>query len=51
LKAEVDRVFADHTARRSRHITGNDSSNVLKLVRQWFDDGRGVVRPSDAWRH
>ena len=50
LKADVDRVYADYMSRRARHITGNDSSNVLTLVREWFDDGRGVVRPSNAWR-
>ncbi len=50
LKADVDRVFADYMKRRDRHIAGNDSSNVLALVREWFDDGRGVVRPSNRWR-
>jgi hypothetical protein len=50
LKARVDAVFADYMARRARHVTDNDSSNVLALVREWFDDGRGVVRPSNAAR-
>ncbi|HET9370260.1 MAG TPA: hypothetical protein VFO19_08430 [Vicinamibacterales bacterium] len=50
LKAAVDRVFADYMARRAKHIAGNDSSNVLALVREWFDDGRGVVKPSNVWR-
>lgn len=51
LKAEVDRVFADYKARRARHISGQDSSNVLALVREWFADERGVVKPSNVWRH
>jgi hypothetical protein len=49
LKAGVDRVFRDYMARRARHITNNDSSNVLNLVREWFDDGRGGVKPSNAF--
>jgi hypothetical protein len=51
LKADVDRVFADYMARRARHIVAQDSSNVLALVREWFDDGRGVVKPSNAGRN
>ena len=50
LKADVDRIFADYMARRARHIAGDDSSNVLALVREWFDDGRGVVKPSNVGR-
>ena len=50
LKAKVDRVFADYMARRARHVSNDDSSNVLALVREWFDDGCGVVRPSNAAR-
>ena len=50
LKSEVDRVFADYMRRRARHIAGNDSANVLALVREWFDDGGGVVKPSNVWR-
>ena len=50
LEADVDRVFADYTARRARHVANNDSTNVLLLVREWFDDGRGVVKPSNAVR-
>ena len=48
LKAAVEAVFRDYMARRARHITDNDSANVLRLVREWFDDGRGVVKPSNA---
>lgn len=50
LKAAVDRVFADYMKRRARYIAGNDSTNVLALVREWFDDGRGVVKPSNIRR-
>ena len=50
LKERVDRVFADYMARRARYVTNDDSSNVLALVREWFDDGRGVVKPSNASR-
>ena len=50
LKARVDAVFTDYMARRARHVVNNDSSNVLALIREWFDDGRGVVRPSNAAR-
>jgi hypothetical protein len=50
LKLSVERVFSDYMARRARHIKDNDSSNVLALIREWFDDGRGVVKPSNAWR-
>lgn len=49
LNAAVQGVFNDYMARRARHITNNDSSNVLRLVREWFDDGRGVVKPSNAF--
>ena len=50
LRARVDPVFADYQARRARHIRGDDATGVLALVREWFDDGRGEVRPSHAWR-
>lgn len=50
LKLAVERVFGEYMTRRARHVTDNDSSNVLALVREWFDDGRGTVKPSNAWR-
>lgn len=50
LTRAAERVFADYSTRRTRYIKDNDSSNVLTLVREWFDDGRGVVRPSNARR-
>lgn len=50
LKAAVERVFTDYMARRTRHIKGDDSTHVLALIREWFDDGKGVVKPSNAWR-
>ena len=49
LKLAVERVFSEYMTRRARHIKDNDSSNVLALVREWFDNGRGVVKPSNAW--
>jgi hypothetical protein len=49
FKAAVDAVFSDYMARRARHITNDDSTNVLALLREWFDDGAGVVKPSNAW--
>jgi hypothetical protein len=50
LKAAADALFADYATRRERHITGDDASGVLALVREWFDDGTGDVRPSHARR-
>lgn len=50
LRASVERVYADYTARRARHISDGSAAGVLALVREWFDDGRGDVRPSNAWR-
>ncbi len=50
LRARVDKVYADYVTRRARHITGGNASGVLPLLREWFDDGRGDVRPSNAWR-
>ena len=50
LELAAERVFSEYMTRRARHIRDNDSSNVLALVREWFADGRGVVRPSNAWR-
>ncbi len=50
LRAAVDRVYEDYAARRARHIRDGSASGVLALVREWFDDGRGDVRPSHARR-
>jgi hypothetical protein len=50
LKAAADGMFADYEVRRARHIKGESASGVLALVREWFDDGTGDVRPSHA-RH
>lgn len=50
LKTAADALFADYAARRARHITDNNASGVLALVREWFDDGTGDVRPSHARR-
>jgi hypothetical protein len=48
LRSATEKVFADYSARRARHITKDSSAGVLALVREWFDDGRGDVRPSNA---
>lgn len=50
LKAAVDAIYADYAARRARHITGESAAGVLPLIREWFDDGTGDVRPSHARR-
>ncbi len=50
LKAQAEAIYADYAARRAKHITGDDPSGVLALVREWFDDGSGNVRPSHAGR-
>ncbi len=48
LRARVEQVFAEYEVRRARHITPGSSAGVLALVREWFDNGRGDVRPSNA---
>lgn len=48
LKAAADALYADYAARRARHITGDTSAGVLALVREWFGDGSGNVKPSNA---
>lgn len=50
LRTRARAVHDDYRARRARHITDNDPANVVKLVREWFDNGQGDVRPSNAWR-
>lgn len=50
LRAASEIIFQDYTARRARHIKEGSASGVLALVREWFDDGRGDVRPSNATR-
>jgi hypothetical protein len=50
LKVAADALYADYAARRARHIKGDSASGVLTLVREWFDDGTGDVRPSHARR-
>lgn len=50
LKAAADTLYADYAARRARHIKGDSAAGVLALVREWFDDGTGDVRPSHARR-
>jgi hypothetical protein len=48
LRAAAEAIYADYAARRTKHITGASASGVLTLVREWFDDGTGDVRPSHA---
>ena len=48
LRAATERVYQDYVARRARHIKDGSASGVLALVREWFDDGKGDVRPSNA---
>ena len=43
-------VFYEYIVRRNLHIHGDSAAGVLSLVREWFDDGTGDVRPSNAWR-
>jgi hypothetical protein len=50
LRAATEALFADYSARRARHIKGDSPTGVLALVREWFDDGKGDVRPSHARR-
>jgi hypothetical protein len=50
LAARVQPVFDEYLKRRTRYIHGNSGDGVLSLVREWFDDGTGDVRPSHAWR-
>lgn len=51
LRASVDAVYQDYVARRATHIsTDGGAAGVLALVREWFDDGTGDVRPSNAWK-
>jgi hypothetical protein len=50
LRAATEALFAEYSTRRAKHITGESASGVLPLVRQWFDDGTGNVRPSHARR-
>jgi hypothetical protein len=48
----VQPVFDEYLKRRARHIQNSSGAGVLSLVREWFDDGNGDVRPSHAWlRH
>jgi len=49
LRARVGPLFTDYQARRARHIRGDSAEGVLDLIREWFDDGKGVVRPSNVW--
>ncbi len=46
LRTAAEALYADYVARRKKHITGDSASGVLTLVREWFDDGTGQVRPS-----
>jgi hypothetical protein len=50
LAARVQPVFDEYLKRRVRYIHGSSGTGVLSLVREWFDDGNGDVRPSHAWR-
>jgi hypothetical protein len=50
LRAATEAIFTEYSTRRAKHITGDSASGVLTLVRQWFDDGTGNVRPSHARR-
>lgn len=48
LRLATEAMYADYSARRARHIKGDSPAGVLALVREWFDDGKGDVRPSNA---
>lgn len=50
LKTAADALYAEYAGRRARHVTGDSAAGVLALVREWFDDGTGDVRPSHARR-
>jgi hypothetical protein len=50
LASRVQSVFDEYLKRRSRYIHGNSSAGVLPLVRDWFNNGKGDVRPSNAYR-
>lgn len=50
LAARVQPVFDEYLKRRARHIRDDSGAGALSLVREWFDDGAGHVRPSNAWR-
>ena len=48
LRLATEALFADYSARRARHIRADSPAGVLALVREWFDDGKGDVRPSNV---
>jgi hypothetical protein len=48
LRVAAEAIYADYSTRRAKHITGDSASGVLTLVREWFDDGKGSVRPSNV---
>jgi hypothetical protein len=50
LAARVQSVFDEYLKRRTLYIRGNSSAGVLPLVRDWFNNGKGDVRPSNAYR-
>ena len=50
LRERAEPVFTDYQARRTRHIRGDSAEGVLDLVREWFDNGTGDVRPSNVWK-
>lgn len=50
LAARVQTVYDDYLERRARHIRDNTGAGVTALLREWFDDGTGDVRPSHGWR-
>lgn len=50
LRASASAIYNDYSVRRVKHITGDSATGVLTLVREWFDDGKGNVRPSNVPR-
>lgn len=50
LRATATALYADYSTRRAKYISGDSATGVLTLVREWFDDGKGNVRPSNVQR-
>lgn len=50
LKAATEALYADYMTRRTRHIREGAPDGVRALVREWFADATGDVRPSHVRR-
>ncbi|MEM9827027.1 MAG: hypothetical protein AAF958_10585 [Planctomycetota bacterium] len=48
LRRTVDVILAEYRRRREKHIVDDKPDGIVRLIRDWFDDGTGWCHPDHA---